>query len=118
MTSRSGFPGVDTSPATWARFASWLGGHSPAERARVLLTAALVALDPELDEVDAIGTEGILALRLHRLRPAAQVAHENGQGFSVDELFALLELMRTASRTPPPPTLRPTDALVDEPDAL
>jgi hypothetical protein len=72
----------------------WLGGHSPAERARVLLTAALIALDPELDEIDAIGTAGILALRLNRLRPAAVLAHENGQGFHPDELVALLELVR------------------------
>jgi len=103
MDTAETLPPVDTTPETFARFGAWLGGASPAERARVLLTAALTALDPDLDELDAMGTAAGLALRLNRLRPAALVAHENGQGFHPDELVALLRLVRTAARTPPPP---------------
>jgi hypothetical protein len=87
-------PYVDTTPETFARFARWLGGHSPAERARILLTAALASLE-QLDAHNTASTNAVLALRLARLRPLAAKACEDGQGFHPDELVALLRLART-----------------------
>lgn len=100
-TSIDALPYVDISPDAFARFARWIGGQPPADRARVLLTAVLASLENESPR-DKAGTVAVLALRLSRLRPRADVAHEDGQGFSLDELFSLLKLARCGLNGTPP----------------